>query len=264
MSTSSIVLTEMDASTGIARITLNRPEKRNALSRALIADLTRAFETLRDEETVRAVVLTGNGPTFCAGMDLDELQATAASADEAELVWEDAHKLSALFELIYTLPKPTVAAVNGAAVAGGAGLVTVCDLAVAVPGAKFGYPEVRRGLVAAMVLPHLLRHVGERTARWLLLTGELIETHDAVRLGLINALMVENQLLAQATEWARQCGLGGPKALATTKDLLRRCSRQSASVYELAKASAEPRLTDECREGLGAFFAKRTPNWSRP
>src|SRR5256714_8513074 len=128
--------------------------------------------------------------------------------------------------LIYNSPKPTIAAVNGAAVAGGAGLVTVCDLALAVPEARFGYPEVRRGLVAAMVMPHLLRHVGERLARYLLLTGELIDAATACRTGVINAVAASDQLLPTAQNWAHALAEGGPDALARTKDLLRQVSHQ--------------------------------------
>jgi hypothetical protein len=130
------------------------------------------------------------------------------------------------------------------------------------PDAKFGYPEVRRGLVAAMVLPHLLRHVGERTARWLLLTGELIDGLAALRVGLVNQICSAETLLATADAWAVSLAEGGPKALATTKDLLRRCSRQGVAVDELARASAEPRLTDECHHGLSAFSDKRPAPWS--
>ncbi len=242
-----------------AVLAINRPEKRNALNRASIAALTDAVHRAADDANARSIILTGNGVAFCAGMDLDELRVSLG--DEADQVWDDALKLSALYELISTLPKPTVAAVNGAAVAGGAGLVTACDLALAVPGAKFGYPEVRRGLVAAMVMPHLLRHVGERAARWLLLTGELIDAEEARRIGLINAVVPAEQLMLTAEMWCRSLAEGGPKALATTKELLRRCSHQAVPMDELAKASAEPRLTDECRFGLAAFFEKKQPPW---
>lgn len=253
--TQELVLYELTPPAAV--LTINRPDKRNALSRALIAALDDAFRRAAADPAARAVVLTGSGTAFCAGMDLDELRGTLENAAEAELVWDDAAKLSALYELIYASPKPTVAAVNGAAVAGGAGLVTVCDLAIASTAAKFGYPEVRRGLVAAMVMPHLLRHVGERAARWLLLTGELIDAEGALRHGLINAVVPTEQLRGRALEWCRSLAEGGPQALATTKDLLRRCGRQAVPVEELAKASAEPRLTDECRHGLAAFFDKR-------
>ena len=244
-----------------ALIAIHRPDKRNALSRALIAALHEAFLRAADDPLARSVILTGSGPAFCAGMDLDELRGTLGATVEPELIWEDAQRLSALYELIYALPKPTIAAVNGAAVAGGAGLVTVCDLAVAVPGAKFGYPEVRRGLVAAMVLPHLLRHVGERAARWLLLTGELIDAAEAQRIGLINAVATPEALMETASQWAGWLAEGGPKALTTTKELLAKCSHRAIPMADLAKASAEPRLNKECREGLAAFFGKRRAVW---
>lgn len=244
-----------------ALITLHRPDKRNALSRSLITGLHTAFERATADSAARSVILTGEGSAFCAGMDLDELRGTIGSVSNSELIWDDAHRLSALYELMTACPKPTIAAVNGVAVAGGAGLVTVCDLAVAVPGAKFGYPEVRRGLVAAMVLPHLLRHVGERSARWMLLTGELIDAPEALRVGLINAIAEPDALLGTASRWADSLAEGGPKALATTKTLLARCSQRSVPAEDLAKASAEPRLTDECREGLSAFFEKRSAAW---
>jgi methylglutaconyl-CoA hydratase len=243
-----------------AVLTINRPDQRNALSRASIAALSDAFHRAAEDSTARCVVLTGAGTAFCAGMDLDELRGTLG--DEGEKVWEDAAKLSALYEFIYTLPKPTIAAVNGAAVAGGAGLVTVCDLAISVPDARFGYPEVRRGLVAAMVLPHLLRHVGERTARWLLLTGELIDAVEALRMRLINSVAAPDHLMDVADSWTNALAQGGPKAIATTKELLRRCSRQAVAVDELARASAEPRLADECRQGLTAFFDKKPAPWT--
>ena len=240
-------------------ITLNRPDKRNALSRALIADLSAAFRRAAADERARCVILTAEGSAFCAGMDLEELQASIGAAEE--IVWEDAQKLAELYELIHSFPKPTIAAVNGHAIAGGAGLVTVCDLAVAVQAAKFGYPEVRRGLVAAMVMPHLLRHVGERIANFLLLTGDLIDANDAARLGLINQVVSTDNLMESAMAWARSIAEGGPKALATTKSLLRRCSHQALTMEEFARASAEPRLGEECRQGLEAFFKKQPAQW---
>jgi len=242
-------------------ISLNRPDKRNALSRALIQSLKDAFLRAKDDSTARCVILTGGGPAFCAGMDLSELAETLHQPAESA-VWEDAQRLAGLYELIYTFPKPTIAAVNGAAVAGGAGLVTVCDLAIAVPSAMFGYTEVRRGLVAAMVMPHLLRHVGERCARHLLLTGDLIDAAEACRTGLINRVVSPEELLNQAMAWAKSIADGGPNALAFTKSLLQRFSRQAMSIEETAKASAAPRLGEECQQGLRAFFAKQPNPWA--
>ncbi len=256
--TADLVLYEVRSPAAI--LTLNRPDRRNALSRALIAALADAFARAVDNAAARCIIITAAGSSFCAGMDLAELQESLTPQIENSPVWGDALSLATLYDRIYTAPKPTIAAVNGAAVAGGAGLVSVCDLAVCTPEARFGYPEVRRGLVAAMVMPHLLRHVGERTAHYLLLTGEPIGAEEALRLGLVNAV-APDRLMETALQWARSLAEGGPEALTRTKELLHRFSRQSASVEETAKASAAPRLTDECRQGLEAFFAKRPAPW---
>ncbi len=255
-----LILYEVQGPTAL--LTLNRPDRRNALSRALIAALHEAIDRAAADPAVRALIVTGAGPVFCAGMDLAELQESLAAGAETTPFWDDALRLARLYDRLYTLPKPSVAAVNSAAVAGGAGLVSVCDLAVSVPGAKFGYPEVRRGLVAAMVMPHLLRHVGERMARYLLLTGELIDAAGAERAGFVNAVVGADQLLETARVWARSLAEGGPQALARTKELLVRFSRQALSIKEAAKASAAPRLTAECRQGLEAFFAKKPVPWA--
>jgi methylglutaconyl-CoA hydratase len=256
------VLVQYEARPPAVVLRINRADKRNALSRGLIAALTEAFQQARDDAAVRCVILTGAGSVFCAGMDLSELAESIQEGNAPFSVWQDALKLAELYDLIYTLPKPTVAAVNGAAVAGGAGLVTVCDVALAVPEARFGYPEVRRGLVAAMVMPHLLRHVGERMARYLLLTGEMITAEEAVASGLINAVQPAPQVLERALAWAQALAEGGPKALALTKNMLHRFSRQALSLEEAAEASAAPRLTEECRQGLKAFFEKRPAPWA--
>jgi methylglutaconyl-CoA hydratase len=258
---SELVLYEVRAAAAV--LTLNRADRRNALSRALIAAIDDAVARAAADSAVRAVILTGNGASFCAGMDLAELQESIACGAESTPVWDDALRLGRLYERIYKLYKPTVAAVNGAAVAGGAGLVSVCDLAVSVPTAKFGYPEVRRGLVAGMVMPHLMRHVGERMARYLLLTGELIDADEACRAGFVNAVAPPEKLLETALVWARSLAEGGPQALARTKELLAQFSRQALSIEEAARASAAPRLTDECRQGLEAFFAKRAAPWAK-
>lgn len=247
---------------GAALLTINRADRRNALSRGLIAALDEAVERAGNDPAARVLILTGAGPSFCAGMDLAELQESIERGTQQSPVWDDALQLARLYDRLYTLPKPTVAAVNGAAVAGGAGLVSVCDLALAVPEARFGYPEVRRGLVAAMVMPHLLRHVGERAARYLLLTGELIDANEAARIGFLNAVVPATELLERALQWARSLAEGGPQALARTKELLHQFSRQAISIEEAAKASAAPRLTEECRQGLEAFFAKRPVPWA--
>ncbi|HLW63981.1 MAG TPA: enoyl-CoA hydratase-related protein [Gemmataceae bacterium] len=254
-----LVLYELRGPAAILK--LNRPDKRNALSRALIAAIRDAVQRAKTDSAARCMIVTNAGPTFCAGMDLAELQQSISNANEQETIWNDALQLAEAYDLIYTLPKPTVAAVNGPAVAGGAGLVTVCDLAIATPASKFGYPEVRRGLVAAMVMPHLLRHVGERMARHLLLMGELVDAEAAKQSGLINEVVPAERLFDRALELARSIAAGGPQALAATKLLLHQFSRQTTSIQETAKASAAPRLGEECRAGLQAFFEKRPAPW---
>lgn len=258
--TSDLVLYELRPPAAV--ITLNRADKRNALSRALIAAIGDAFGRARDDANARCVLLTNAGPTFCAGMDLAELRESIEARADTANIWNDALALANVYDQIYTLPKPTIAVVAGAAVAGGAGLVTVCDLAVAAPDAKFGYPEVRRGLVAAMVMPHLMRHVGERMARHMLLTGELIDAAAALASGLINEVVPADRLCDRAMELARSIAEGGPQALAATKALLQRFSKQAASIEEAAQASAAPRLGEECKQGLDAFFNKRPAPWA--
>jgi methylglutaconyl-CoA hydratase len=251
-----------------AVVTLHRPERRNALNRELIEALTQHFRRARDESAIRAVIVNANGPAFCAGSDLAELRDAIEQRIEARAAWADVmstaeEPLARLYDLIYTLPKPTIAAVNGTAVAGGAGLVSVCDLAMAVPEARFGYPQARRGLASALVMPHLLRHVGERAAAYLLLTGELFSADDAVRAGFINAVVPAEELMEKAHQWARAVAEGGPLALAQTKVLLQRFSRQAAAVEETACARAEPPLTEESRQGLQAFFDRQAAPWVR-
>ena len=254
-------------------IAINRPDRRNALNRELVAVLTAAFKSALTDSS-RCLILTGTEKAFCAGMDLAELSETLDKPDEAQRVHEDAGKLSTLFELIYNHPKPTIAAVNGAAVAGGAGLVSVCDLAIADPGAKLGYPEVKRGLVAAMVMPHLLRHVGERAARDLLLTGRLIDAHEALRVGLVNEVvgshLTENDLAAgippktaidRAMEIAKELAESSPNALTITKRLLAECRSGAAAMSGLARESADARLHIEAKSGLKAFLDKKPVPW---
>jgi len=257
--TTSVVLIETHVSRTI--ISINRPDRRNALNREVVSALTEAFQQEATSSS-RCVVLTGKGTAFCAGMDLAELSSTLDQAGEAEQVQEDASRLARLLDLIFMLPKPTIAALNGPAVAGGAGLMTVCDLAVVEPSAKIGYPEVKRGLVAAMVMPHLLRLVGERGARELLLTGKLIDANDALRIGLINAVTSAPQTgLDQALAWAGELAESAPQAVSVTKRLLWEYRSGSIAPSGLARESAEARLHIEAKEGLRAFLEKRPVPW---
>src|SRR5712692_10947327 len=176
---------------GIATITLNRPEKRNALSIQLGEEILAALDEIEKSESL-VVILTGAGKAFCAGMDLDELKSLIGKS-HAEHV-EDSRRMVRIFRRLYDFPKPTIAAVNGAAIAGGTGLATMGDFTLAVPEAKFGYTEVRMGFVPAIVSTFLLRQVGEKQARDLLLTGRIFGAEEATRLGLVSEVVPADKI----------------------------------------------------------------------
>src|SRR5579871_264338 len=183
----------------IATITLNRPDKRNAISYELIDDLLGALAEL-DKSPAQVVVLTGAGKAFCSGMDLDNLRAITSRSHDDNV--RDSQTMARLFRSLYDFPKPTIAAVNGPAIAGGCGLATLCDFTLAVPEAKFGYTEVRIGFVPAIVSTFLLRQVGEKQARDLLLTGRIISAEEALRLGLASEVVAAEKLQERARELA--------------------------------------------------------------
>src|SRR6201993_2739037 len=194
----------------VATITLNRPDKRNAISYELIEDLLAAFEEVRSSKAL-VLVLTGAGKAFCSGMDLENLKALIGRSPEQSL--EDSKITARLFRTLYDFPKPTIAAVNGAAIAGGTGLATLCDFTLAVPDAKFGYTEVRIGFVPAIVSTFLLRQVGEKIARDLLLTGRLFDAEEALRIGLLKEIVPPEKLMDRARELAAQLMESSPLAL---------------------------------------------------
>src|SRR5271163_106835 len=184
---------------GVATITLNRPEKRNAISYELIEDLLAALDEVASSPAL-VLILTGAGKAFCSGMDLDNLKELTRRSPEQNL--KDSETMVSLFRSLYDFSKPTIAAVNGAAIAGGCGLATLCDFTLAVPEAKFGYTEVRIGFVPAIVSTFLLRQVGEKQARDLLLTGRIIGAEEAARMGLINEIIAPENLITRARELA--------------------------------------------------------------
>jgi methylglutaconyl-CoA hydratase len=246
---------------GLATITLNRPEKRNALSYELIDDLLRALEEVATS-SARVLLLTGAGAAFCAGMDLENLKGLMGRTAEQNL--QDSEKVAQLLRGLYDFPKPTIAAVNGAAIGGGVGLATLCDLTLAVPEAKFGYTEVRIGFMPAIVSVFLLRQVGEKQARDLLLTGRLFSAEEAQRIGLVNEIVPPDRLMDRANELAGQVMENSPASLRATKRLLSgyaRCELDEqirAAVCE----NAASRTTDDFHEGISAFLEKRKPRWS--
>lgn len=250
-----LVLTENDGS-GVFSIRLNRPEKRNALNIPLLEELCAAVDAANGDASVRVIVLRGNGPVFCAGLDLKEAGDPANSHHSAALI---ARMLSA----VYYSSKATIAAVHGAALAGGAGLMSCCDLVIATADTQLGYPEVRRGMVAGLVMTFLRRQLHERHARELLITGEIIEAERAVEIGLVNRC-VPTDLLDTAIDQAVEKILkGAPGAIARTKRLFDELWHHSAQAdFERAlELHVEVRNAHEAQEGMKAFLEKRTPSW---
>lgn len=244
-------------------IILNRAEKRNALSRVLLAELSQALDDLHMERRVRAVILTGAGPVFCAGMDLNEMLETS-KLPEAHAQWKaDADQYRDLVEQMWRFPKPLIAAVNGPALAGGAGLVLACDIVVAAETAGFALPEPRRGIVAGMVAPLLAFRIGGGQAARLLLSAETIDAAEAHRIGLFHELVHADRLWPRAVEIAAGCARGARESLQLTKQLLNETIGESMTTLLSAgaAASATARTTEAAAEGLAAFLEKREPKW---
>jgi methylglutaconyl-CoA hydratase len=244
----------------VATVTFNRPDKRNAITTQMIAELQAVLDEL-EKTHVRVVILTGKGKAFCAGIDLDMLHNIAKqSAGENQ---EDSKRIAKMFRKIWSYSRPMIAAVNGHALAGGCGIATLCDFTLAVPEAKFGYTEVKIGFLPAIVSVFLTRQIGEKRSRDLLLTGRLVEASEAKELGLINEIVPADRLMARANELAETILAASPSSITRAKHLL--VSAAAASVdHDLERAvleSARVRCTPDFKEGLAAFLEKRKPMW---
>jgi methylglutaconyl-CoA hydratase len=249
----------------VGTIVLNRPGRRNALSRTMLEQLAQALGDVHLEKRVRAVVLTGAGSAFCAGMDLNEMHAAAALPDHEKQqdFGDTAEQYCEVVTQMMELPKPIIASVNGPAVAGGAGLVLASDIVVACPAAQFGLPEPRRGIVAGVVAPLLAFRAGGSTAARLLLTSSLIPAEEAHRLGIYHELIDEPRLWARCVQLGEECAAGAPEALQLTKRLLYETigEQLSTQLSVGAAMSATSRTTEAAQEGLTAFVEKRRPEW---
>jgi methylglutaconyl-CoA hydratase len=246
----------------IATIALTVPEKRNAISAQMITDLLGALQQA-DEGPAKVVIITGSGKAFCAGMDLDELQHVARQTQQKNL--EDARRVTKMFYRLHSFPKPIIAAVNGAAIAGGCGIATLADFTLSVPEAKFGYTEVKLGFMPALVAVFLRRRIGDRQVRDLLLTGRIIDADEARRMGLVTEVVPTEMLMARAREIAGLLLAASPTAVAATKKLLLNFDRAAirAELEVAMEANADIRSTPDFREGVTAFLEKRTPQWGK-
>src|SRR5215470_4304477 len=246
---------------GIMTITFARPEKRNAISFRMIDEILAALDDIEKSDALVAI-FTGAGKAFCAGMDLDELKSLIGKTPEQNIA--DSRHMAQFFRRLYDFPKPTIAAVNGAAIAGGTGIATMCDFTLAVPNAKFGYTEVRIGFVPAVVSSMLVWQVGHKIARDLLLSGRTFDADDAHRFGLVNEIVEPERLMQRANELAGELMLNSPSSMQATKKLINGFISQQLD-QQLSQAiedNARIRSTEDFREGITSFLEKRKPKWS--
>lgn len=255
--TDDILLTDIDAR-GIATVTLNRPAVHNAFNDELIARLDRTFSALGSDPRVRVIVLAGNGKSFCAGADLNWMKAMLGYSEEENVA--DSNRLAQMLYRLHTCPKPTLARVHGAALAGGVGLVSACDIAVAGEGAKFGITEVKLGLIPANIALYLIPSIGERAMRRYALTGETFDAAEARRIGLVHEVAVEGQLDAAVGRIVDALLAAGPSALGECKKLIEQVAGPLSEDMRLdtARRLARVRVGEEAQSRMHAFLNKRS------
>jgi methylglutaconyl-CoA hydratase len=249
---------------GVAQITLNRPEKRNALDQATIAALYRELQRCAEDPAVRVVQISGAGTAFCAGADLAEMQAQSHASEADNLA--NAEQLARLLTALDSLPKPTLARVNGDGYGGALGLLGACDIVIAVADAKFAFTEVRLGIIPAVISPFVLGKIGESAARRYFLSAETLTAATLQELGLIHEVVAAERLDTTCAHVTEALLKGAPRALAEAKALIRDMAHvtpgnRSAASIDAASRLARLRVQAEAQEGFGAFFAKRKAGW---
>jgi methylglutaconyl-CoA hydratase len=247
----------------VLRLTMNRPQVHNAFNAEMIRELAAAFDDAKQNTDVRLVILTGAGESFCAGADLNWMREIIRYSYEQNL--RESRELAELMHSIYTLPKPTIARINGAVIGGGTGLFSACDIVIASDRAKFGLSEVKIGLVPAAIGPYVIRRIGEGAARELFLTGERFEAQRALEIGLVNKVVPPEALDEKVAEVVRLLLSSGPEAIARCKELLQKVpgmGLDEAKSYT-AEMIAGLRVSPEGQEGMAAFLEKRKPKWTK-
>ncbi|MBT3791271.1 MAG: enoyl-CoA hydratase/isomerase family protein [Alphaproteobacteria bacterium] len=248
---------------GVATITINRPEVHNAFDDHLIEELSARFESAENEDDVRLVVIAARGRTFCAGADLEWMRKSANFSKEENIA--DSRKLAEALHRLDTMSKPTLALIQGPAYGGGIGVIAACDIAIAVRSATFSLSEVKLGLIPAVVSPYVIGAVGARQARRYFLTAERFDAQEAYRIGLVHLIVNdEGEMRAAAERYARMFMETAPGAVAASKDLIASVRDKAISadlMEDTARRIADRRASDEAREGIGAFFDKRKPEW---
>ena len=256
-----MALVDVEREGAVARVWLNRPDAHNALSVELGTALIDTLHALRDDAACRVVVFGGRGPSFCAGADIGVMKASAGATYEENLL--DAKRFAAMFAAVGDFPKPVVGRVHGGVYGGGVGFCCACDIVVASDDAKFGLTEVRLGIIPGVISPYVLRRLGDRAARELMLTGERFDAAAALRWGVVNYVVPAAALDAKVAERVAELLKGAPKAQARVKELLLRWTEIGWDEYRatLPETLAHVRSGAEARDGLAAFFEKRKPGW---
>jgi len=256
-------LVELSVDAGVARVHLNRPNKRNALTREFLSEIAAAVSEAERDDSVRLLVLSASGPVFCAGMDLGQMQQRASQDDAVEQWQLDTQVYRDLLVALFRFPMPTVAVVQGPALAGGLGLILACDIVLAAEAATFALPEPKRGISAAVVAPFLIHRIGAGRANSLLLSGRDISCEEALRIGLCHQAVPAETLSEREDELLSSILSGAPAALSATKKLVIDCV--ATNLFDQLDAgmrvSAQARETADAREGLDAFLQKRKPRW---
>jgi methylglutaconyl-CoA hydratase len=255
----------VDIRDGVARVTLDRPDVRNAFDEVVIKKLTQAFHEIAADSGVRVVVLAGNGTAFCAGADLNWMKRMAKYGHDENLA--DARALAEMLAALERLPQPTIARVHGPAFAGGTGLVAACDMAIGTPQAKFCFSEAKLGLSPATISPYVLRAIGERAARRYFLSAEVFDAEEALRIGMLSVLVPAAELDATIEGLLQHLLAGGPQAHAKIKNLIRAVAGRpidEALMADTARRIAEIRVSPEGREGIASFLDKRKASWCSP
>ncbi|HEX9718454.1 MAG TPA: enoyl-CoA hydratase/isomerase family protein [Ramlibacter sp.] len=253
---------ELRYDAGVATVTLNRPEVRNAFNDEVIAELTAVFAELDDRAEVRCIVLAGNGTAFCAGADLNWMKRMAGYTRDENLA--DAAALANMLRVIYRCPKPTIARVQGDVYAGGMGLVAACDIAVSVDSAQYCLSEVKLGLIPATISPYVIRAMGERAAHRYFLTAERFSAAEALRIGFVHEVVAAGALDAKVAELAQALVQAGPAALKACKALVQDIGGRNITqllIDRTVQGIADIRSSDEGREGIQSFLGKRKPGW---
>jgi methylglutaconyl-CoA hydratase len=252
----------VDSDGAVLRITLNRPDIRNAFNDVMISELTEVFKNLKRQEDIRVIVLSGEGSAFCAGADIHWMKKMVAYSFEENL--RDAIKLSGLLDIMYNCTRPIIARVQGAAIGGGTGLVAVSDIPIASSDAVFSFSEVKIGLVPACISPYVLKKVGEAHCTEFFITGERLTADRVCNAGLVSRVVPPQQLDSEVEKMVKQLLRSGPMAVQMCKELVRKVPGMPVSEMKsyTARAIAELRVSEEGQEGMSAYFDKRTPKWA--